>query len=327
MPDAEAVLSFFKKAEKQCGSEVVTSAIEKILDRQTLTSTTKELPDSAGVYFFYGPDQELLYIGKSKHVRTRVRSHFHANPIGKEKRIQGETALIETVQTSGELSALLLEANLIKEESPIYNKALRNRKRLVVAKEKINDQGYAMISLEWIADLTPDTSVLSVYRNMTQAKQKLRELIIEYKLCSKLTGLDPATKSCFNYQLRKCDGACIGKPTTEEYNERLKTAFARRRLKNWPYKGPVLIKEEGTEETGTIFIVDNWILKHAYTYEGGSYDPFLKQGSSFDYDTYKILSRFIIDTKNKKSIRVLTQSEYKQHLSSFTDTHEDIVYV
>lgn len=327
MPDAEAVLSFFKKLEKETDKELLSSAIEKVLDKSSPRTSASELPDSAGVYFFYGPEQELLYIGKSKHVRTRVRSHFHRTGVGKEKRLQGETSLIQTVKTSGELSALLLEANLIKEEGPLYNRALRNRKKLVIAKESVNAEGYATLSLESTSTIKADNSIVSVFRTMSQAKQKLQTLVREQKLCPKLSGLDKGDKSCFDYQLRKCTGACIGKEESESYNNRLREAFAARRMRHWPYSGPVLITEQEHEDAGTIFIVDNWILKHAYTYEQGAYQPFLKQGSSFDYDTYKILVRYMLDAKNKRNIRTLSNAEYRSHVSHFADTYEDVVYL
>jgi DNA polymerase III subunit epsilon len=330
MPDAEVVLSFLALLGKKVPRKKLREAILRVLDRHSPKNVLEELPDSAGVYFFYGKQEELLYVGKSKHIRTRVRSHFHKKE-SEVGRMQEETERIETVRTSGELSALILEANLIKKESPAYNRALRKRKKLVVAKFSPNEEGYLTVNLEYTERLTADDSVLSVWRTMSQAKARLEVLAEMNKLCPKLLHLDSSPGSCFNYQLKKCDGACKRKISPEEYNKRVEEAFAKRKMKTWPYKGAVLICEEEGDESGTVFIVDNWTIKHAYRYDGSSYEPFL-QGVSpdsavFDYDTYKILARYMLDPKNKGNIRVLSRLEYRKQVSILTDTYEDVRYI
>ncbi len=84
------------------------------------------LPDSPGVYLFYGPKNELLYVGKSKNIRRRVVSHFSLSPSsGKELSICGQTHAVEARTTAGELGALLLESRLIKDLQPIHNRVAR----------------------------------------------------------------------------------------------------------------------------------------------------------------------------------------------------------
>jgi DNA polymerase-3 subunit epsilon len=330
MPDAEAVLSFFMSLQKKVARKKLEDAVYRVLDRYSPKNALEELPDSAGVYFFYGKQEELLYVGKSKHVRTRVRSHFRTKTDG-SGRLGEETDRIETMRTSGELSALILEASLIKKESPAYNKALRKRKKLVIAKLVPNEDGYLTVYLEYVEKLTPDDSVSSVWRTMSQAKQRLEKLAETHKLCPKLLHLDASLHSCFNYQLRKCDGACKGKVPPQEYNERVREAFAKRKMRTWPYGGAVLIREEESESAGTVFIVDNWTLRHAYRYDGAAYEPFLQDLSSasalFDYDTYKILVRYMLDPSNKRNMRVLSGAEYEKQAALLTDTYEDVKYV
>ena len=65
------------------------------------------LPDSPGVYLFYGPLDELLYVGKSKTIRTRVRSHFSSPD---ERWLCRKVTRVEARETAGELGALLLES-------------------------------------------------------------------------------------------------------------------------------------------------------------------------------------------------------------------------
>jgi DNA polymerase-3 subunit epsilon len=76
-----------------------------------------------------------LYIGKSINIRGRVLSHFaDDHRSGKEMRMSQEVADIEAIETSGELSALLLESHLIKERQPLYNRMSRYSRELVFVK-------------------------------------------------------------------------------------------------------------------------------------------------------------------------------------------------
>ncbi len=332
LPDAEAVWEFFSKASKAHSTDELERAVARArsgggapaIARDTFT----DLPDSAGVYFFYGPDQELLYIGKSKHVRTRARSHFHTTTNRKEIKIQGETNTVSSIATTGELSALLLESSLIKAESPMYNRALRKRKVLVVARPHTNEQGYTSISLDRAYSIDPSEETLAVFRTLTQAKSSLRALAKLHRLCHKLLGLEAGTGACFGYQLGTCKGACVGKEDSDAYNARVAEAFTARKLRAWPYKGTVLIDERANEERGTVIFIRDWILLGAYTYEGDSYEPLFSQTEphAFDYDTYKILARYLLQPKNRRTVRVINEKEYTETLARITGATEEESY-
>lgn len=321
LPDAEAVWEFMRIADAAHSEDQLAAAVRRArsgslgpgtspVERDTFT----DLPDSAGVYMFYGPEQELLYIGKSEHVRTRARSHFHTSDIKKEQILQKETTSIASLKTSGELSALLLESALIKAQSPLYNRALRKRKLLVIAKEGKNEEGYATLTLDRTADIDPNEGALSVFRTMSQAKTRIRDLAKEYQLCPKLLGIETGSGPCFGSQLGTCRGACTGKESVEEHNERFAGAFRTRRLRAWPYAGIVMIDEKEDEERGTAIFIRDWILLGAYSYENDGYRPLIEASEKlpgFDYDTYKILARYLLNRKNRRSIRTLSESEYR----------------
>jgi len=339
LPDAEAVWEFFKRASNEHAPKDIRLAVARarsgMADASSISGsapsmpaiardTFGDMPDSAGVYFFYGPEQELLYIGKSKHVRTRARAHFHTSENKKEQRIQRETSTVASVRTSGELSALLLEAALIKQQSPLYNRALRKRKLLVTGSRGINGNGYATLELSRTERIDPASGVLGVFRTTTQAKAKLRALAKEYRLCHKLLGLEPGEGACFAHQLKACNGACAGKENTEEYNARFDAAFAERRLKTWPYAGTVMIDEKENAERGTVLFIDNWALLGAYRYDGEEFSSLVEDGmpDGFDYDTYKILARYMLNPRNRRTIRTLSASEYKQAYARATGSYE-----
>ena len=335
LPDADAVWQFFGHLQKTLPSKQVKAALAQVSRPRTgrlESDNFRELPDSSGVYFFHGPDQELLYIGKSKHIRTRARSHFNTSSAHKEAHIQKETETVTSVSTSGELSALILEALLIKKESPVYNRALRKRKTLVVAKSTPDASGYQRIVLERTDASLPGDNALSLFRTLTQGKETLRRLSKEHKLCNKLLGVEQGAGACFGYQLGTCKGACAGKESPEEYNARIEDAFSKRKIRTWPYRGTVLIDEKENPERGTVFFIDNWALLGAFKYDDGMYEPLddsLSQSgsahSSFDYDTYKILVRYMLAKRNARSIKVLSKSEFTKLFAECTGSHERVL--
>ena len=98
-----------------------------------LTTDIEIIPEAPGVYIFYGKNKKLpLYVGKSVSIKQRILSHFQADHThAKEFALAQKVEHIETIQTAGELSALLLESKLIKKYNPVYNRRLRRKKQLV----------------------------------------------------------------------------------------------------------------------------------------------------------------------------------------------------
>ena len=111
-----------------------------------------------------------------------------------------------------------------------------------------------------------------------------------FKLCPKLCGLEKATGSCFSYQLRKCNGACIGKEIPADYNARLHGAFADSTIEAWPYDGPIVVRERSMEQDYGGFVVDKWQILG--TVDDGA-DSFKHYDQVFDHDAYKILRSFL----------------------------------
>lgn len=307
--DAEVLWQFFQAVEKSHGEEFLTNAVNHALKRHTLpahisSELIKSIPNTPGVYIFYNAEGDVLYVGKSVKMRSRVLSHF-ANDVnaGRELRMCQETADIEYRETSGELSALFLESQLVKELSPVYNRLLREVKELAVIMKKINEQGYATLSIEYTGEIDRENlcNVLAVCRSKVQAKAFLRKLVKDHSLCSKLMGLEKAAHACFGRQLDSCHGACVGQEDAKAYNRRFDKAFARYRIRSWPFMGPVAIKDESEEGEGTAYVVDQWCLTEVISYSGDSKSS-EKVSAMFDLDSYKILSRFMLDPKNARNL-------------------------
>jgi DNA polymerase-3 subunit epsilon len=330
LPDADVLEQFIRKVSKKFPSEVIQEKVANIVQGGSRATSLDRaefgnLPEGAGVYFFYGEDDELLYIGKSKHVKSRARSHFAKSSELKERHLQKGTTSIETISTSGELSALLLESALIKKENPVHNRALRQRRLLILAKRVRDEQGYDRLTLTRSEELNADTDILGVFRTMTHAKEKLRTIAKENRLCTKLLGVENSAAGCFGSQIQACDGACTGKMAPEEYNKRLEESFANRRMRTWPYSGTVLITEQETEDSGTVFFVRDWVLIGSFRYDGEDCSELPLTEHNFEYDIYKILVRFMLNPKNKRAIKVLSDTEFKREYARCSGTYEKAV--
>jgi DNA polymerase-3 subunit epsilon len=309
MGDAQVLLEFLQAVEKDQGHDVLQGAIDRALKSHTLPARLsreelRAIPNTPGVYIFYGQDDEVLYVGKSVTLRTRVLSHFsgdHAS--GKELRMCQDTARVEYTETSGELSALFLESKLVKDLCPTYNRALRRRKQLALVVARATKEGYAAAEVEYREEISPAEfgSILAVCRTRAQAKAFLRTLAKEHGLCGKLLGLEKGAGACFGRQLEACLGACTGHEPAGAYNKRLARAFARYRIKSWPFGGAVVVRDEAHEGEGTAYVVDQWCLKEIIEYSHGSSSAAPAE-SVFDLDSYKILARFLLDKKKSQGL-------------------------
>jgi DNA polymerase-3 subunit epsilon len=307
--DAQVLLEFLQAVEKDRGHEALQGAIDSALKSHTLPAhlsreDLRAIPNAPGVYIFYGQDDEVLYVGKSVTLRTRVLSHFsgdHAS--GKELRMCQDTARVEYTETSGELSALFLESKLVKQLCPTYNRALRRRKQLALVVARTNAQGYTAAEVEYREEISPEEfgDILAVCRTKAQAKAFLRAVAKEHGLCAKLLGTEKGPGACFGRQLEACRGACIGAEAPGAYNKRLARAFARYRIKSWPFGGAVVVKDEAREGEGTAYVVDQWCLKEVIEYSHGSSSATPAE-AVFDLDSYKILARFLLDKKKSRGL-------------------------
>ena len=280
------------------------------LRRHLTKEAVSALPDSPGVYLFYGSLGELLYVGKSKTIRARVRSHFSAKD---EKWLCRRVVRVETRETAGELGALLLESQLIKELKPMFNVASRQRRRLIIARGSINSQGYTVVSLDAVdfLDVKKTEPILGVFKHKTQAKEFLDLIAKMHRLCPKLLHLEVTRGYCFSYHLGQCGGACMGEEDPALYNARVEEAFEARRIKAWPYEGGVIVEERSKKSAQReFFLIDNWCLVSGYRSTGEGFEKSTHVQHRFDYDSYKILLSHMMSPENHESIMPYGREEF-----------------
>lgn len=314
LDDASAIQLFYQKVQGLFPEEVFQEAVQTVLKKPYLPIKLSEkalesLPEAPGVYLFYANEEMPLYIGKSINIKERVLSHFSGDihsPL--EMKIAQQVESIETITTAGELGALILEGRLIKKMLPLFNRMLRNKRELVALKKHEGENGYLSVTMEVITQtpLLELESFLGFFNSRKQAKTFLSELAKEYALCEKLLGLEKTTSSCFGYRLDRCKGACIGKESSLAYNLRFISAFAKTKIKPWPFPGPITIEETSElQEKTEYFLVDKWCLLGTVTADVyGSHNETLRD-YAFDLDTYKILVRYLNDPKKEKKIKLV----------------------
>ncbi len=298
LDDARVIWDFYQLSLKKLGKEKLAAAFSSALKRPSLPIDISEeelnaLPEGAGVYIFYNKDNFPLYIGKSKNIKNRVLSHFYnSKKDALDRKIAQDIKRIECRETAGELGALLLEASLIKKLTPLYNRKLRYAAKLLALKKVTTSEKYYAVSVVNLQEIPSEdlNEVLGIFKSKRELKGFLLSIAKEYFLCVKLLGLEKTSKRCFNYHLNICKGACSGKESPAKYNLRFNEAFSESRIKEWPFKGPIGIKEKSKKEE--VFVVDRWCVLGKLEAGFESLEDISKE-YLFDTDTYKILKRYL----------------------------------
>lgn len=181
------------------------------------------LPEETGVYYFYNDKNDIIYIGKSKNIRERVRSHLGPSKVKSAMKMRSEIADISYELTGSELVALLMESAAIKENKPFYNRLGRRAFFNFGLFEYINNDGYKCMEISEIN--SENGTLISSFTLYEEAKAALMKLVDQYTLCQKLCGLYKSQNGCFSYEVRQCLGACIGKEIPIDYNRRVEMAI------------------------------------------------------------------------------------------------------
>ncbi|MGB8331199.1 MAG: excinuclease ABC subunit UvrC [Polyangiales bacterium] len=178
------------------------------------------LPSSPGVYVFYGADGKVLYVGKARSLRNRVRSYFQPGSTDVRafvSRLERELTDIETFITLTDKEAALLENQLIKSHQPKYNVKLRDDKEFLSLRL---DAKKPWPRLEVVRRPKADgAQYFGPYHSATAARQTLR-LVNRYfqlRTCTD-TEFRMRSRPCLQYQIRRCPGPCVLPVDEAEYS-------------------------------------------------------------------------------------------------------------
>ena len=183
-----------------------------------------KLPDQPGVYIMHDIADTIIYIGKARSLRKRVRQYFqpsHDEGIKKRQMVQN-IARFEYIITDSELEALVLECNLIKEHCPKYNTMLRDDKTYPYIKVTV---GEAFPRVLFAREMKKDRSrYFGPYTSAGAVKDTidLVNKIYQLRTCNRTLPRDiKKDRPCLNYHIHQCDAPCQGNISKEEYGEKI----------------------------------------------------------------------------------------------------------
>ncbi len=202
-----------------------------------LKSSIREFPNSSGVYIMKDADDQVIYVGKAKDLRSRLRSYFSSDVPIKTQVLMSRVARIDYLLTGNEYEALLLENNLIKRHNPRYNINLKDGKSYPVIRITADEYPRVFRTRRIIQDgslyFGPYTSIgrLEAYLDLIDRLYPLRKC--------RTPQLKNRASPCLYWHIGRCAAVCAGKTSHAEYMARIekikallsgKTAELRREL-------------------------------------------------------------------------------------------------
>ena len=190
---------------------------------QNIKEQLKKTPKSPGVYLMHDNNNQVLYVGKAKHLNNRLRSYFNSqsNLSPKIQQLVHQIDRFEYIITETETEALILENNLIKQLKPYYNDRLKDDKTYPFIKVTLNEKFPKVLFTRNIKNdgskyFGPFTSARSVRTTMNLLKR-----LFPYRSCTKtITGNDE--RPCLDFHIKRCVGPCIGASKQNDYNQIIK---------------------------------------------------------------------------------------------------------
>ena len=183
----------------------------------------KQLPAEPGVYLMKDKFDNIIYVGKAKILKNRVRQYFQSskNHSSKVKSMVKNIDKFEYIITDSELEALILECNLIKKYKPKYNVLLRDDKTYPYIKVTTNEDFPRVLKVRKV--IKDKAKYFGPYTNTTAVNDTLDIIKNIYPIRSCNIDIERAIKTnmrpCLNLHIKRCVGPCTGNVTKEEYNK------------------------------------------------------------------------------------------------------------
>ena len=183
----------------------------------------KQLPAEPGVYLMKDKFDNIIYVGKAKILKNRVRQYFQSskNHSSKVKSMVKNIDKFEYIITDSELEALILECNLIKKYKPKYNVLLRDDKTYPYIKVTTNEDFPRVLKVRKV--IKDKAKYFGPYTNVEAVNDTLEVIRNIYPIRTCNIDIERAIKTnmrpCLNLHIKRCVGPCTGNVTKEEYNK------------------------------------------------------------------------------------------------------------
>ncbi|HSW55690.1 MAG TPA: exonuclease domain-containing protein [Ignavibacteriaceae bacterium] len=231
LSDAEATAQILIKLIKKLSKENGIKTIQQLFEFQSSVVPSNQviklpkdihdslysLPDTPGVYYFLNKKNEIIYIGKAKSLKDRVRSYFAATTVGKPNRIVKQAAKIKTEITNSELTALLLEAESIKLINPRHNQQLKKYgNKYFVRINKSNKYPKAEITTKFDFDGN-DYFGLFISRRKAEVVLDIIDKTFSLRECDEKEF--KKGRKCFLADIERCTAPCVKSVNSEYFDE------------------------------------------------------------------------------------------------------------
>ena len=195
----------------------------------SLRDKLKSIPKNPGVYFFKDKNSDVIYIGKAKNLKNRVRSYFNkANQDTKSKIMVSHARDIEYLVVSDEVQAIITEANMIKEYKPRYNIVLKDDKTFPYI--VITNEPYPRVEIIRKKNLHRDgNTYFGPYTDVNYLREVVKVLhrIFPIRTCSYFIDNQSIKNKkisvCLDYHIKKCQGPCEGLVSEYDYQSMIES--------------------------------------------------------------------------------------------------------
>ena len=260
-----------------------------------LKTIVEALPSATGVYYIHNVQGDVIYIGKSRNIKSRVNQHFTSDG-NKSKKIQANVAAVTYEDTGSELVALLKESEEIKKIKPIYNRSLRRKIFTHGLYEFKDENGYINLKID-VAD--GRKKPIATFANRQSAKSFLFRAVDDFNLCQKLSGLYNTKKSCFKYDIKECFGACIQKESSDTYNERVQQLIQKYTFDS---KDIAIIDKGRAVDEHSVILIENGVFKGLGFFN-----------LNYQITNIKVLETLITSMENNRDAQHIIQSHLRKN--------------
>jgi DNA polymerase-3 subunit epsilon len=291
--DAMATVKLFKMLlDKDLNKEIVKEHIKFEIQKgiaPKLLDIVESLPSRTGVYYIHNEQGKLIYIGKSRNIKKRINQHFTGTTT-KCRRIQSDVFTVTYDETGSELIALLKESEEIKINKPMFNRTQRKSIFQFALYAEKDTNGYLNLILQKADGRKKE---ITSFASMQEAKNALFRITSHYNLCQKYTGLYITKNECFQFKIKECDGACIGKILPEEYNERVQEFIDKNSFLS---NSMILIDKGRNSSEHSAVLIENGIYKGYAFYD-----------LNYQITNIDILKNILIPMQNNRDTRNIIQ--------------------
>lgn len=185
-----------------------------------LFKKAKRFPSTPGVYEFIGKNNEVLYVGRAINLKRRILNYFQKTLDPRIREMVVLAKNIKFIKTQNHLEAIILEANLIKKYWPKYNVKDRDDRSFVyVVFPKTEFSKPLIIRQKELEKFSPrNAHIFGPYQSshLIRSALKIIRRIFPYSLCA-----INSSKTCFDYQIGLCPGACVSKISAKDYQKNI----------------------------------------------------------------------------------------------------------